>query len=289
MKLRMATRGSALALAQSGILAAELKALEPGLEIETVVIKTSGDRFSAANPDAPIAPAGGAKGLFIKEIEEALRRGEADFAVHSGKDLPAALAPGLKIAAYPKREDARDAFIGRGGAALKDLPQGARVATASLRRQIQLKRARPDLAFIVMRGNVDTRLRKLTEGQCDGLVLAEAGLKRLGRAEVKRELLSVELMVPAPAQGALAVETRAEDSEAARLVARLDDAATRAAVELERGVLEAVGGGCHTPLGVYARDGVVDAFLSKADGADARRVTRRGASAVEIAAALRGA
>ena len=279
MKLTMGTRGSALALAQSGMIAAELRRLSPGLAIETVVIKTSGDRFSAAKPDEAYKLGSGAKGLFVKEIEEALIDRRVDFAVHSAKDLPAQLAPRLAIAAYPQREDPRDAFIPRAGARLADLAQGARVATSSLRRQVQLALARPDLKFTPMRGNIDTRLRKLGEGACDGLLLAAAGLRRLGRADVAHELLPTELMLPSPAQGALAVEIREDDDATAGLVARLDHASTRLTVEFERAVLARVGGGCSTPLGALARvegSGVsVQIFLAEADGSRARRFTRR--------------
>jgi hydroxymethylbilane synthase len=279
MKLKMGTRGSALALAQAGQLAQALARATPGLEVETVVIKTSGDKFSAANPEQPAAIGEGAKGLFVKEIEEALLEGRVDFAVHSGKDLPAALADGLEIGAYPKREDPRDAFVAPAGAALASLKAGARVATASLRRQAQLKLARPDLAFVTMRGNVDTRLKKLAAGACEGLLLAEAGLRRLGRADVAREILPTAIMLPAPAQGALAVETRRGDEKTAQVVRRLDDGDTRLAVEFERAVMAAVGGGCSTPLGALASldgGGVrLELFLSEMDGSRPRRLTRR--------------
>ncbi|MDE2040131.1 MAG: hydroxymethylbilane synthase [Elusimicrobia bacterium] len=282
MKLRMGTRGSALALAQSGQLARRLMALTPGLEVETVVIKTSGDRFSALPPAEAAARAqaegGGAKGLFVKEIEEALSAGRVDFAVHSGKDLPARLAAGLAIAAYPAREEPRDAFVGKDGRRLADLPAGSRVASSSLRRRVQLLAARPDLVFVEMRGNVDTRLRKMAAGSCEGLLLAEAGLRRLGRAEVARELLPVDVMVPSPAQGALAVEV-ARDGAALPLLSRLDDAETREAVEFERAVLGELGGGCSTPLGVFARPQddflAVEAFLSRGDGGGAKRLSLR--------------
>jgi hydroxymethylbilane synthase len=288
----MATRGSALALAQSSQLVARLKAMTPGLEVETVIIKTSGDRFSAANPDQPVAPEGGAKGLFVKEIEEALQRGDADFAVHSGKDLPAELAEGLVIAAYPPREEARDAFIGTGGRRLSELPAGARVASSSLRRMLQVKAARPDLVLIPLRGNVDTRLRRLAEGQCEGLLLAEAGLRRLGKTDVKREVLPVDVMVPAPVQGTLAVEVTASNPEAADIIKRLDDADARKTAEFERAVMLAVGGGCSTPLGVYAEPaGLVHAFFSDKDGREVVRLSETceltEAGAKRLAGALR--
>lgn len=276
----MGTRGSALALAQSGLMARALEKLTPGLSVETVVIKTSGDRFSAGAPDAPVAPQGGAKGLFVKEIEEALLDGKIDFAVHSSKDLPARLADGLVIGAYPEREDPRDAFVGKDGLALKKLPKGARVATASLRRQAQLKLARPDLQTIPMRGNVDTRLRKLSEGVCEGLLLAAAGLRRLGKAgEVKHELVPVDVMLPSPAQGALALEAREGDAAVIGKLAALDHAATRLAVEFERALLAALGGDCATPFGALAtpegKGVTMSAFLCEEDGSRPRRLKRR--------------
>lgn len=264
MKLKLGTRGSALATTQSGWFADRLMERHPGLEVDLVIIKTSGDRFSAEiNEGKRAEPGAGAetesseapnvKAMFVKEIETALLDGTVDLAVHSSKDLPAELPDGLSIAAFPKREDPRDAFIGRSsGSGVEDLPQGAVVATASLRRQLQLKAVRPDLKFVPIRGNVDTRLRKLREGEAEGLLLAEAGLKRLGLGTVKRRRLSADLVVPAPGQGALAVETR-DSGEARDLVAALDDPTTRLEVELERALLERVGGGCATPLGVLAR------------------------------------
>ena len=294
MTLKMGTRGSPLALAQSGQLARRLEALTPGLKVETVVIKTSGDAFSLARPNEPYAPEGGAKGLFVKEIEDALLAGTIDFAVHSGKDLPAELADGCVIAAYPAREEARDAFVGKGGGRLADLKPGARVATSSLRRQLQLKAARPDLVFVAMRGNVDTRLRKMEEGSCDGLLLAEAGLRRLGRSDVKREVLSADLIVPAPVQGALAVETRTAPCAALDILAAIDDPDTRLCAEFEREVLIAVAGGCSTPLGVHASpDETVHAYFADADGSRAKRIRRKcrldAEHARTLAAELRGA
>ena len=273
----MGTRGSALAVAQSGWVASRLKDLEPSLEVETVLIKTSGDLFGSQPPKEARALAQGVKGLFVKEIEEALSRGEIDFAVHSAKDLPAALACGLLIAAYPPREDARDVFIGRGGLRWDDLKEGQRVATSSLRRAIQLQRAKPGVVIVPMRGNVDTRLRKLNEGAADGLLLAAAGLRRLGRLDVPAQPVAEDVIVPAPGQGALAVETRAGASAALNLISRLDDAATRGAVELERAFLSAVGGGCSTPLGAHARvkgkGAELSVFWSREDGSQAVRLS----------------
>ena len=179
-------------------------------------------------------------------------RGEIDFAVHSAKDLPAELAPGLRIGAYPVREDARDVFISRGNVALAALPQGAKVATSSLRRKVQLLTVRRDLEILPMRGNVDTRLRKRAEGYCDGLILAAAGLRRLGREDVAAQPIAMDLMGPSPGQGALGIEVPERGGKAAEFLARLADAGTRLAVEFERAFLKAFGGGCSTPLGAHA-------------------------------------
>lgn len=271
----MGTRGSALALAQSGQAAENLKKLHPGLEVETVVIKTSGDLFGQVPPREARALAQGVKGLFVKEIEEALSAGKVDFAVHSAKDLPADLAPGLEIAAYPEREDPRDCLIGAGGLTWAALKAGQRAATSSLRRRVQLSMAKPGVELLPMRGNVDTRLRKLKEGACDALVLAMAGVKRLG-LKVAAEPIPAQVMVPSPAQGALALEVRADKAEVRRLVAALDHAATRAEVEVERLFLKAAGGGCSTPVGALARalgrGARFWAFWAEPDGARAKRL-----------------
>lgn len=272
----MGTRGSALALAQSGLVARALERLTPGLSVETAVITTSGDRFQTQPPGEERAVPGGAKGLFIKEIEEALLKGEIDFAVHSGKDLPAELAEGLTIAAFPEREDPRDVFIGRSGLAWKDLGSGHRIGTGALRRAIQLKAATQAQA-VPMRGNVDTRLRKLHEGACDGLLLAYAGLRRLGREELAHEPIPADVIVPAPAQGALAVETREDRQDVRETLAPLDHAATRRAVLCERAFMKAMGGGCAAPLGAWARhtdEGLtLSVFWSLEDGSRAKTLT----------------
>ncbi|MBI5882685.1 MAG: hydroxymethylbilane synthase [Elusimicrobia bacterium] len=271
MKIRYGTRGSALAVAQSGWLAGELCCLHPGLEVEKVIIQTSGDRFSLAMPDAPYkddpqgAGAGreapNVKAMFVKELEEALLAGTIDFAIHSSKDLPGELPPRLGVAAYPEREDPRDVYIGSPAAPTwKDIQKGSpsgkpglRVATAALRRQIQLGISAPGVSFVTMRGNVDTRLRKLGEGAADGLVLAKAGLKRLGRDCVPHEVLTEEVIVPAPGQGALAVEARLDRKDIMVLLSAADHAPTRLEVECERAFLRLMGGGCRTPLGAWAR------------------------------------
>lgn len=242
MKLTIGSRGSQLALWQARWVAARLSEL--GVETELLIIKTTGDKIT----DVPLAKVG-SKGLFTKEIEDALLDGRIDLAVHSLKDLPTVLPGGLKVAAFPERETPLDALIGH---TLATLPQGARVGTSSLRRSAQLKRLRPDLAIESVRGNLDTRLRKLDEGQFDAILLAGAGLRRLGWASRIAELLPPDLMCPAVGQGSLAIETRDDSGDASQVCARLDHAATRAAVTAERAVLASLGGGCQVPIGAYA-------------------------------------
>jgi hydroxymethylbilane synthase len=236
--LVIASRGSQLALWQARWVAAQLSGA--GHECRIEIIKTTGDKIT----DVPLAKVG-TKGLFTKEIEEALLDGRADLAVHSLKDLPTELPEGLVLAAVPEREDPRDAVVGR---KLADLALGARVGTSSLRRAAQLRQLRPDLQVESVRGNLDTRLRKLDEGQYDAILLAAAGLKRLGWGGRIAEILAPDQMCPAVGQGALAIEARAGFDG----VAVLDDAATHTAVMAERGVLGALGGGCQVPIGAYA-------------------------------------
>jgi hydroxymethylbilane synthase len=245
MTVRIATRRSALAKWQANHVAALLAGLEPGLEVQLLELMTKGDRIL----DVPLAEVGG-KGLFVKEIEDALLRGEAQVAVHSMKDLPAVLAPGLVIAAVPAREDPRDALVSK-GMRLADLPRGARVGTASLRRAAQLKAVRPDLRVETIRGNVQTRLRKVEEG-FDAVVLALAGLKRLGLDGAVVQVFSPDEMLPAVAQGALAIEARQGDAETLRRLRPLDDAVTRVQVEAERGLMRRLEGGCQVPLAGHA-------------------------------------
>jgi hydroxymethylbilane synthase len=243
--LVIASRGSQLALWQARWVSAQL--LAAGHECRIEIVKTTGDKIT----DVPLGIAGaqtGVKGLFTKEIEEALLDGRADLAVHSLKDLPTELPEGLTLAAVPEREDARDAVVGK---PLADLPPGARVGTSSLRRAAQLRRLRPDLKVESVRGNLDTRLRKLDEGQYDAIMLAAAGLKRLGWGARIAEILEPERMCPAVGQGALAIETRA-GGDGLVAGAALDHPATHAAVIAERGVLGALGGGCQVPIGAYA-------------------------------------
>ena len=278
MKLTLATRGSPLARAQSAWVGKRLEELHPGLEVEFLFIKTSGDKFSLAEPEAAAkATDPNVKAMFVKEIEEALLRGEADFGVHSCKDLPADLPESLCIACYPPREDPRDAFIPGSCRTLAEAGEGARLGTASLRRQIQLRLSRPGLEFVSLRGNVDTRLRKLREQGLAGLVLAEAGLRRLGLSTLARETIPEDVLVPAPGQGALALEARVDRSEVRELLSALSDERTRVEVEVERAFLKAVGGGCSTPLGALARaegESVrLSVFWSRRDGSKPMRLS----------------
>jgi hydroxymethylbilane synthase len=268
-RIRIGTRGSALALAQSNWVKAQLERHEPETAVELRVIKTSGDRFA----DTPIQNLGN-KGVFTKEIEDALLRGEVDLAVHSMKDLPTELPPGLVIAAVPKREDPRDVLVTRGRNRLADLASSTTVGTGSLRRRAQLLHYRSDLAIVPIRGNVDTRLRKLDEGQVDALVMAAAGLKRIGRGDRIGEFLADEICVSAVAQGALGIEARKEASVCERL-AFLHDPATCAEIAAERSMLDFLGGGCHVPIGARASvSGGELKIIGVVAGADGGRICR---------------
>ncbi|HIE53226.1 MAG TPA: hydroxymethylbilane synthase [Armatimonadetes bacterium] len=254
-QLIIASRGSRLALAQTEEVAQRLRTLYPGLEVEVRIVKTRGDQIR----DVPLHKVGG-KGLFTKALEEVLLAGGADLAVHSLKDLPTGLPKGLCLAAVPRRADPRDALIladslasRAGDFSLACLPPGARVGTSSLRRRAQLRHLRPDLQLEEVRGNVDTRLRKLDEGQYDALILAVAGLERLGWTQRLTWRLPFEVCTPAVGQGALGLETRADDEEVWELLQPLEDAATRAAVRAERTFLQTLGGGCRMPLGAVAQ------------------------------------
>ncbi|HYX69289.1 MAG TPA: hydroxymethylbilane synthase, partial [Terriglobales bacterium] len=222
----------------------------------------------------------GTKGMFTKEIEEALAAGAVDLAVHSLKDLPTELPAAFRLAAVPKRESPQDALLSIRYTRLADLPQGARVGTSSLRRQAQLKAVRPDLNILSLRGNVDTRLRKLQAGEFDAIVLAAAGLNRLGRTEMVRELISVETMCPAAGQGALGIEARADDPATLESLRFLDDADARVATACERALLNALGGGCQVPIGAHAeRAGnqlKLTAVVARPDGSKLLREARLG-------------
>jgi hydroxymethylbilane synthase len=244
-RLRIGSRGSQLALWQANHVAALLR--EQGHAVEIEIIKTTGDKIL----DVALAKVG-TKGMFTKEIEEALADKRVDLAVHSLKDVPTELAPEFELAAIMKREDPRDAFISVKFETLEELPQGAKVGTSSLRRQAQLKALRPDLETFPLRGNVDTRIRKLESGEYDAIILAAAGVHRLGLHKHVRSRISADVMCPAVGQGALAIEIRHDDAQTRTLLAFLNDAETRAAIECERALLGSMGGGCQVPIGAYA-------------------------------------
>lgn len=257
MKLIIGSRGSKLALWQAHWVRDQLAAT--GYEIEIRIIKTTGDKLQSVAPGEPLPASmaqtvaeAGSKGLFIKEIEEALLAREIDVAVHSLKDLPTEQPVGLSLGAVPQREDARDVFITPNGQSLLSLPPAARVATSSLRRQTQLRALRAGLVYVAMRGNLDTRLRKLERGDCEGLVLAAAGVHRLGLTERITSYFSFDQMCPAVGQGALGIEIRADDARAHAAVSPLDHLATHQAVRAERAVLRHLGGGCQVPIAAHA-------------------------------------
>jgi hydroxymethylbilane synthase len=249
--LRVGTRGSALALWQAEHVIERLRAMVPALDVQAEIIRTHGDRVR----DRALSQVGG-KGLFVKELEAALLSGEIDLAVHSLKDMPTELPGGLALAAILERGDPRDALVMRDGpGGLAALPAGARVGTSSLRRRTQLLAVRPDLRVLDLRGNVDTRLHKLSDGDYEAIVLAAAGLLRLGRAAAVAEYLPLDVMLPAVGQGALCVETRANDDATQGLVAALDHPPTRQAVRAERAFLQRLEGGCQVPIAAHAEVG----------------------------------
>ncbi len=264
-EIKIGTRGSALALTQSRWVQAQLLERHPDCRVELEIIKTSGDLIH----DVPLAQVGG-KGLFIKEIEEALLSGRVDLAVHSLKDMPAEIPAGLMLGAVPPREDYRDAFISSRSASLAEIPAGGRIGTGSLRRRVQLLHRRPDLEIVALRGNVDTRLKKLETLGLDALILAAAGLNRLGLSHVYRGLLSESEMLPAVAQGALGLEVRAADNRLRQLIAFLDHPPTRIAVSAERAFLARLEGGCVVPVAALGKvDGealTLEALISDLDG-----------------------
>jgi hydroxymethylbilane synthase len=243
-QLRIGSRGSQLALWQANHIAARLR--ERGHEVAIEIIRTTGDVMQSVS-FAQV----GAKGMFTKEIEEALLDGRIDLAVHSLKDLPTTLAEPFVLAAIPERADPRDAFVSVDYESFAALPGGSRVGTSSLRRQAQLRAQRRDLEYVEFRGNVDTRLRKLADGQVEAIILASAGLDRLGHAAQIRERFPALIVCPAAGQGALAIETRADSLETIAALSFMDDAATRFAVSAERAALAELGGGCQVPIGIY--------------------------------------
>lgn len=265
-KIVIATRGSKLALWQAEWIKSLLLEINPDFDIGLNKIKTTGDKIL----DVPLAQVGG-KGLFVKEIEEAMLRGEADLAVHSMKDVPTDLPDGLHLSAITKREDPRDAFIaGKGIKSFNELPQGANIGTSSLRRICQLLNLRPDLKITQLRGNVDTRLRKVAEGEFDAVILAAAGVKRLGFADRITERLPIEMSLPAIGQGAVGIECRVDDEFINGLLKKLNHEETAVCVRAERAFLKKLEGGCQVPIGAYARldNGriVIEGLVGSLDG-----------------------
>lgn len=286
--LRIGTRGSPLALAMTAEIAGTLEALDPALAgagaIEKVVITTTGDKIQ----DRPLSAIGG-KGLFTKEIDEALLDGRIDVAVNSAKDLPTALAGGLTLGATSRREDPRDAFVSFAAPSLAELPAGSRVGTASLRRQAQVLNRRPDLKVVVFRGNVETRLRKLRTGEAEATLLALAGLRRLGLERAATAIVSTAEILPAVGQGAVGLTCRTDDARVRALLQRLNDQPTFLAVTAERAMLEVLDGSCHTPIAGLAEAGAdgtltLSGLLAKPDGS-AAVTTRQSAQATDAAAA----
>lgn len=276
-RLRIGSRGSQLALWQANHISSLLG--EQGHEVEIEIIKTTGDKIL----DVALAKVG-TKGMFTKEIEEALLDGRVDLAVHSLKDLPTELSPEFEVAAITIRENPRDAFVSRHFSSIDELPQKARVGTSSLRRQAQLKALRPDLDIHPLRGNVDTRLRKMEEGQYDAIILASAGLNRLGLTRWIREIIPADVMCPAAGQGALGIEIRRGDSETLQHLAFLNHQPTRIAVEAERALLNELGGGCQVPIGAYAEvtndDIKLTGVVARPDGSLVLRDVRHGSDPV---------
>jgi hydroxymethylbilane synthase len=280
--LRIGSRGSVLALWQAEFVRKQLFQIT-GEEAEVVIIKTTGDKMQ----QAPVGQIGG-KGIFIKELEEALLEETVDLAVHSVKDIPTDTPSRLHFPAVCRRDDVRDCLISHSGMMLANLKQGARVGTSSLRRQAQLRHRRPDLDMRDLRGNVDTRLRKVDSGEYDAIVVSKAGLDRLGLSQKITETLSTEISLPAVGQGAIAIQSRLKDQEAAEVLEKLDDAETRTVVIAERALMAALHGGCQVPLGAWARmergELVMDAVVCSVDGS--QYVRQRATAPPEQAAEL---
>jgi len=282
-ELRIGTRASQLALFQANWVKEKLEQAHSPLRVTLVKIKTTGDKIQ----DVPLAKIGG-KGLFVKEIEEALLAKKIDLAVHSIKDVPTEFPEGLHLSVITKREDPRDAFISREGISLKELPQGAKIGTSSLRRQAQLLHSRGDLELIPLRGNLDTRLKKLNTLGIDGIVLACAGLKRLGLDEKITEILPIDISLPAIGQGALGIETRVGDKEVEEKIRFLNDPDSSIAITAERAFLKRLGGGCQVPIAAFGRimDPVlqIDGLVGTIDGK--RLIRHRIEGPIERAEAL---
>ncbi len=279
LTVRVGTRGSRLALIQTELTLGLLRNAHPDVRFAVVTVTTQGD----ANQTAPLAGMG--LGVFVKEIERRLETGEIDMAVHSLKDMPTVLPDGMAIGAVLERADPRDALVSHLGTSLSDFPAGGRIGTSSPRRQAQIAERRPDLNIVPIRGNVDTRLRKASGEECDGTVIAVAGLDRMGLSDVVTEYLSPKEFVPPPGQGAMAVEIRADDERLAALVSAADHAPTTAAVSAERSFLESLGGGCQVPVGAYAEAGGdaegalrLTVFMGAADGTATYRASAVGSA-----------
>jgi hydroxymethylbilane synthase len=281
------SRGSALALAQTGWVKDQILSRFPDLEVRIQVISTSADKNQSASIRSGLSV-----GVFVKELEQALHEKDIDIAVHSMKDVPTAIPPGLQIAAVPEREDPRDAFVSLRARTLAALPAGSIVGTGSIRRQAQLLALRPDLKVAEIRGNVDTRLKKLQQGDCDAIILACAGLKRLGLQDRISSPLDFAQMLPAPGQGALGIEVRSDDLQAFKVTESLNHGPTALAVSAERQFLHHMGGGCNVPVAVYAHFGQdtmeIDALVASPDGREILRdsACQRPESAAETAVLL---
>ncbi len=264
-RLRLATRASALALVQAHLAADALRAAHPGLDVELIEVTTRGDR----DQTTPLRAMGG-EGVFVAAVRDAVREGRADAAMHSLKDMPSQPVSGLVVAAMLERADPRDAFVGRGGRRLRDLPAGARVGTSATRRAAILRVMRPDLEIAEIRGNVDTRLAKVERGEYDGVVLAAAGLLRLGRLNEATEIYDAQAFLPAPGQGVIALECRSDDGATRALLEAVDHGPTRIGATAERAVLAALGAGCELGVAAYAqRDGdliALRAMLAPSEG-----------------------
>ncbi len=288
MQLTFATRPSALARWQTQWVITTLQALQPGLICKEHLITTQGDKIL----NKPLPEIGG-KGLFTTELENELMTGRVQVSVHSLKDLPVDSSPGLIVAAIPKRGEPRDVIISRDGYTLGTLPEGAIVGTSSLRRAAQVRSLRPNLKIIPLRGNVDTRVRKVIQGQYDAAILAGAGLERLGLTDHIRQWLSMDSMLPAPGQGALAVQCRVDDHQTLSLLASIDDPLTRAAVTAERQFLARLGGGCAVPVGAFGRSIVsseqllqLDGLIASVDGSRVIRVSGIGIDPIALGISL---
>jgi hydroxymethylbilane synthase len=285
LRLRIGSRGSQLALWQANHIAGRLR--ERGNEVEIQIIHTTGDKIL----DVALSKVG-AKGMFTKEIEEALGTEQIDLAVHSLKDLPTELAEDFAIAAIPAREDPRDALCSADYSSVEELPPHAKVGTSSLRREAQLRAMRPDLVIHPLRGNVDTRLRKLESGEYEAIILALSGLRRLGKTELVRQVMPIEMMCPAAGQGALAIEIRSGDGDVRAALEFLDDPAARAETECERTLLKKLGGGCQVPIGANAQFSVgtlhLEAVVASPDGKTVLRDSGEGQDATALGALVGG-